>query len=491
MILFLSFQQCAAWFVVLALIYLGLCLASPLRKVPGPWYTGFTVLILRWHELRANRTRYVHSLHAKYGPVVRLGPAEVSFTSYEAIKEIYCSRGSGYDKSEFYDLFRVFGRRTMFSTLYKEEHAKRKRVFADRYANSNIMKPASLGGIQERSRRFIQCCEASGTGSHDIFMSLHAYACDCATYHLFDPYGTNCLQDEADMEMMSQITGDDSLQNRLIQHYSPTLHRMLSGIVDLFAEPRATPLADNFAMAAARGPEPSPFTLLSRMQEKSAAGSHLDQLDMAAEVMDHMVAGIDTTGDGLCFLMWELSQPRSFSFQEELQRELRAQCVADDAHTGFDNLPFLDAVVQEGLRCFPPIPMSLPRRVPADGRTIDGYDIPGSTVVSCQPFSVHRVHDVFPDPDTFNPERWCEAEGDAERKRVMFAFSNGGRGCVGKHLALVEMKTLLRDVYSRYTTLPCDTMTAESMAMDDHLISSRPLGKKCLLRFIPLSEKHE
>ncbi|KAL2752781.1 hypothetical protein ACRALDRAFT_2141136 [Sodiomyces alcalophilus JCM 7366] len=449
MIFLSSFQQCAAGFVVLALVYLGRCLASPLRNVRGPWYAAFTVLILRWHELRANRTRYVHSLHTRYGPVVRLGPAEVSFTSCDAVKEIYCSRGSGYDKTEFYDLFRVFGRRTMFSTLNKDEARPALQIFADRYANSHVMKPVSLDGIHERSRRFIQRCEASGTDSHDVFVY------------------------------------------RLIQHYSPALHGMLSGVLDLFAEPRSTPLADGFAMAAAKGEAPSPFTLLSRMQEKSAAGSRLDQLDIAAETMDHMVAGIDTTGDGLCFLMWELSQPRSFRFQEKLQRELQAQSPAvDSTPAGFDKLPFLDAVVQEGLRCFPPIPMSLPRRVPAEGRTIDGYDIPGSTIVSCQPFSVHRVHDVFPDPDTFNPERWCEAEGEAERKRAMFAFSNGGRGCVGKHLALVEMKTLLRDVYSRYTTLPDDAMAAESMAMDDHLISSRPLGKKCLLQFIPISEKH-
>lgn len=211
---------------------------------------------------------------------------------------------------------------------------------------------------------------------------------------------------------------------------------MMSDILDLFAEPRSTPLADSFAMTAAKGAAPSPFTLLSRMQEKAAAGSQLDQLDIAAELMDHMVAGIDTTGDGLCFLMWELSQPRSLHFQEKLQRELRAHAVADNTQTGFDKFPFLDAVVQEGLRCFPPIPMSLPRRVPADGRTIDGYDLPRDTVVSCQPFSVHRVPAVFPDPDTFNPERWFEAEGDAARKRAMFAFSNGGRGCVGKQYVI-------------------------------------------------------
>ncbi|GJC86776.1 hypothetical protein ColLi_09614 [Colletotrichum liriopes] len=58
-------------------------------------------------------------------------------------------------------------------------------------------------------------------------------------------------------------------------------------------------------------------------------------------------------------------------------------------------------------------------------------------------------------------------------------------------LALAEMKTLLADIYSRYTTLPETSMTTESMAMSDQLISSRPLGQRCLLQFVPVSEKQE
>lgn len=55
-------------------------------------------------------------------------------------------------------------------------------------------------------------------------------------------------------------------------------------------------------------------------------------------------------------------------------------------------------------------------------------------------------------------------------------------------MALAEMKILLRDVYSRYTTVPDVNMTEEEMAMSDQLISSRPLGKRCLMRFVPIEE---
>lgn len=92
-------------------LYLVRCLLSPLNKIPGPMLARYTSLILKWHEFKTNRTRYIHKLHLRYGPVVRIAPTEVAFASLGAVKEIYCSGGSGYDKTEFYDLFQVYGRR--------------------------------------------------------------------------------------------------------------------------------------------------------------------------------------------------------------------------------------------------------------------------------------------------------------------------------------------------------------------------------------------
>ncbi|KAI0389830.1 cytochrome P450 3A13 [Xylariaceae sp. FL0594] len=463
--------------------YLWKCFSSPLQKLPGPRLSLFTSLVLKFHEFRALRTRYVHNLHLKYGPVVRIAPNEVSFASLGGIKEIYCSGGSGYDKTEFYDLFKVYGRRTMFTTLNKEDHAKRKRILADRYANSNIMKAQSLDGIQERAGRFVERCSRSVGQSIDLFKEgLHDYAFDGVTHQLFHPYGSDSLRDPEHENIMKQVAFDDSLQNRLVQYYNPSLHKIIGNILSIFAKPRQTPLADELVLSATRKTDPAQFTLLSRMQEKVYGMEHID---MAAECLDHMAAGIDTTGDGLCFLMWEISQPRSLHVQCRLQKELQ-----DNPDVSFDKLPYLDAVVLEGLRCFPAIPMSLPRYVPRGGRTIDGFFIPECTIVSSQAYSAHRIDQkVFPQPDLFNPDRWLEKEGDLDRKRLFFAFASGGRGCIGKHLALAEMKILLRDVYSHFTTLPDGSMTDEDMDMSDQLISSQPRSKKCLLRLEPIDSQ--
>jgi len=167
-------------------------------------------------------------------------------------------------------------------------------------------------------------------------------------------------------------------------------------------------------------------SLLEKLKRKD---SNLELMQAAAECKDHMAAGIDTTGDGLCFLMWELSQPQNMNFQRRLQHELRNA----SADAPLDSLVYLDAVVKEALRCSPPIPMSLPRYVPPGGRVIDGYYIPAHTIVSCQPYTVHRSDEkVFPEPDRFNPDRWLDARGTVERNRNFFAFAVGGRGCTGK-----------------------------------------------------------
>ncbi|KAK1139423.1 hypothetical protein N8T08_000786 [Aspergillus melleus] len=124
-----------------------------------------------------------------------------------------------------------------------------------------------------------------------------------------------------------------------------------------------------------------------------------------------MAAGIDTTGDSLCFLMHELSLPRSQHVQQQLREEFLQNPLGK-----IEKLPYLDAVVKEGLRLFAPIPMSLPRYVPENGRTTGGYSLPAGSIVSCQAYSLHRLnHDVYPCSERLLPERWLEAQGELER----------------------------------------------------------------------------
>jgi hypothetical protein len=105
--MFAAFWQISLAFI--SLIYRAIF--SPLSKLPGPKYTLFSEFYLMIQEFTGKRREYIHELHKRCGAVVRLGPNEVSFTSLEAMKEIYSSGGSGYDKTEFYTLFKQFDTR--------------------------------------------------------------------------------------------------------------------------------------------------------------------------------------------------------------------------------------------------------------------------------------------------------------------------------------------------------------------------------------------
>jgi hypothetical protein len=189
-------------------------LCSPIAKVPGPAYSIFTSFYLKYNEFSRQRRVYIHDLHQRYGPVVRLGPNEVSFASADAVKEIYQSGGSGYDRTELYDLFKQFNTRTLFSTPPKAGHSQRKRILADKYANTNVMKSEHLQGLKERASRFVHNCTSTNDGEVDAYIQLHCFALDGASHFLFHPNGTKSLSDTHDLEMMKELTYHDSLKRK-------------------------------------------------------------------------------------------------------------------------------------------------------------------------------------------------------------------------------------------------------------------------------------
>lgn len=447
-------------------------------QIPGPWYTNLTSIVLKYHEFSKNRRLWIHTLHQKYGPAVRLAPNEVSFNNLEALKEIYQNGGSGYDKTEFYNLFMQYGERTMFSTLNRRDHAERKKLFAGSYALTNIIRPEILGRIQERAMSMVQKCQSSVGGYLDVYVTLHCYALDGASHFLFSPGGTSSINNQEDLKLMQELSYHDSVKQRLIQYYWPFIDKL----VCIFQR-KATPLSKAYVLNRARSDRSAETSLMGKLQSKS---SLLTTVQMAAECMDHMAAGIDTTGDALCFLMHELSLPRSHDIQTKLREELLAH-----SGTNLDNLPYLDAVIKEGLRMFAPIPMSLPRYVPGPtSRRISGYMLSAGTIVSCQPYSVHLLNSStwgtgYLDPCNFVPERWLDSDRAVEMNRIFFAFGAGGRGCIGRNLAMMEMKTLLKEVYARFVTTVAKDMRG-NMCIDDQIIASRPKDQTCLLVFDPL-----
>ena len=199
----------------------------------------------------------------------------------------------------------------------------------------------------------------------------------------------------------------------------------MSSWLEKFFKPKGAPLTSQYVLSSSEKADPGDHSLAYKLQNSDGA---FQKFQIAAECANHLAAGIDTTGDALCFLMYQISLPKSSYVQDQLIAELSLH-----KEKALDELPYLEAVVKEGLRCFPPIPMSQPRYVPSGGRRIDGYSIPAGVIVSCQAWSVHQLNEeTFVQGDQFLPERWLNANAVLEMNKLFFSFSAGGRGCLGR-----------------------------------------------------------
>ncbi|KAI1613822.1 benzoate 4-monooxygenase cytochrome p450 [Exophiala viscosa] len=452
---------------------------SPLSKVPGPWYTNISHLFMVYHDFNGTKRLWIHNLHLRYGCVVRLAPNEVSFASAAALKEIYTSAG-GYAKTELYSLFKQNDHRNLFTALDKKEHNEKKKRLADRYTNTAVLHPSIQEPLRERGEAFAKVCGESE--STDIYLYLHCYALDCVSAMIFHPYGTKSVEGGSDHDMVRNLSYHDSRSALVLRHHYPWLEAAYKSLTPKRPS-KGGKFLFHYAWSSMRASPHSDFTLATRLLQHPEMGME----DMVAECLDHIGAGIDTTGDALCFLMWELSQSHN---AERMQRLIEELQTCDPEHGGrLNQQPYLNAVIEETMRLWAPGTLPLPRYVPQGGRVIDGYYIPAHTIVSAQSYTVHRLdQSVFPEPDKFLPERWLEEKGSVDRQRLMFAFGSGARSCIGKFLALSEMRILLHSVYSRYRTRPAADMHA-SMEMSDQLLTSRPKDLLCKLTFDRLIRK--
>ena len=94
-----------------------------------------------------------------------------------------------------------------------------------------------------------------------------------------------------------------------------------------------------------------------------------------------------------------------------------------------EKLPYLDGVCREGLRIHAPIPSFLERVAPEGGLNICNYSIPAGTIIGMQGYTNHRNEQVYPDAESFRPERWFEPT--AAMKLNFLPFSAGPRACIG------------------------------------------------------------
>ncbi|KAF6789040.1 cytochrome P450 [Colletotrichum sojae] len=189
----------------------------------------------------------------------------------------------------------------------------------------------------------------------------------------------------------------------------------------------------------------------------------IDAEQCESEVLLLIIAGSDnTSGTIRAALLYLMTYPRAY---QKLQREIdeasvSGQILAPITNDEAKRLPYLQAVIQEGLRIFSPSGSLLTKQAPPEGDEFKGHRIPSGVKIGQSTWAMMRRKDLFgDDADVFRPERFLEADPkrrDEMEKVVDLNFEYGRWGCSGKPVALMELNKVFVKLLRYFDFQLCD-----------------------------------
>ncbi|KAK0214873.1 cytochrome P450 monooxygenase [Armillaria fumosa] len=483
-----------------------------LRSYPGPLIAKFSDAWLAYVVHQGHRSEVIHDLHRKHGPFVRIAPNHVSVALSDAQPMVY-GHGNGTLKSSFYDAFLTTSI-SIFTARDRQIHTRKRKIISHTFSQKSVLEfephvhryVGQLLGqwdkLYDKAVKGMSGKEGEGWTGRDGRLWL-----DClpwANYLTFDIIGDLSFGTPFGMIMAGKdsalIAQDSHAMMKTYgqagaKHASKEIEviKTLSGPSDAFvvtmgavpgwwrAVLKRTPMfwkggedfdaIVGFAVAAIskRLQEPTDRNdLLSKLQAgKDEDGNPMGREELTAEALTFLIAGSDTTSNSTCAIIYYLA--RTPSIQDKLHKEL-------DEHLGSEvataeqvkTLPYLQAVINEGLRLHSTLAMGLPRVAPEGGMTILGNYFPGGAVISVPIYTVHRDPAVFGDDvEEFRPERWFECDS-ASVSKAFSPFSVGPRyvislieqgsrqssyrhrACIGRNLANFELQVIIASILKRY-----------------------------------------
>jgi cytochrome P450 len=163
-------------------------------------------------------------------------------------------------------------------------------------------------------------------------------------------------------------------------------------------------------------------------------GTPMSPRELRDELMTLLVAGHETTASSLAFAFKLLA---------------RHPDVARRLATG-DDEDYLSATIHEVLRARPVLPNAAPRLVKKPVE-IGGWSYEPGVCLLANTYLVHHDPEIYPEPYTFRPERFLDEQPGTY---TWIPFGGGRRRCLGASFAILEMKTVLREVLGRYELEP-------------------------------------
>jgi cytochrome P450 len=213
-----------------------------------------------------------------------------------------------------------------------------------------------------------------------------------------------------------------------------------------------------------RNEPPGQDLLQTLMDARYADGEGMSDELILSESMQLLVAGHETSSNGLSWILYLLSSRPDCL--EKVRQEMHS--VLGDGplnHGDVPRLEFTAQVIQESLRLYPPFWM-VDREAVADDQ-IGGISIPRGSMVIVYVYGAHHAPRYWQNPEAFDTDRFVKENDKLRTPFTYLPFGGGPRGCIGSHYAMLQILMILSDLLRKYDfeLAPGQTIEARPMVI--------------------------
>ncbi|OTA61603.1 cytochrome P450 [Hypoxylon sp. EC38] len=434
--------------IILCTVFIGLISVwtynlwlHPLSGFPGPLLGRASLTYRFLHTSRGKFPAAVAEIHRKYGPIVRVAPNELSFASVESWKAIYGHPTSGREiapKGPFYEVFAAgFRSKCVGSERDPTKHSAMRKMLNPAFSQRGLLEQEEIitsvvdkfvtvigekGGPESQGINMTKWFEMNSfdiLGEMAFGESFHSNLHFWAAIILEHVYFINLIDNVRRIGWLAKLFGYLIPSSLLTRNQNSAYSRQQ--------------VEKRLAIQGARN------DFVSLLADKVRAGE-VGKEEMTAHVSTLTIAGGETVATTLTSLTCFLTQnPDKL---QRLVKEIRTAFKSFDKinATMAQRLPYLQAVINEGLRLFPPAAGGAPRVSP--GFELHGYYIPAGVEINVTPWSITHDEKYFSDPWDFKPERWLDPNS-TDVKDASRPFLLGPRDCLGRNFAWMELNLVL------------------------------------------------
>ncbi|CAG8026252.1 unnamed protein product [Penicillium salamii] len=461
----------------------------PLAHIPGPKIAAVTQLYQTFYCYYGNKSRFyqkIDHLHAKYGPVVRITPNEVSLNDPENYNKIY-HVGTKYWKAP--DYYRVFGApAAFFTTVENRIHSLRRAPLNTFFSRKSVLNLEPV--VQEKARILITRLQEGLNGGdngrgvvelHDVFSALSIDVASDYSFH--SCYGLLGAEGYGH-KFSSMVRGVlksfwffmqfERVENLALQlppwlssAFSPALKRYNAMVEGTRRNVKAVK-----SQVDGGHDKPLRRSIFHELLESDQPPSVEDMTDIALTII---VAAAAATGNALSIMAFYVINDAN------IYQRLRSELIEafpeekpDMSWSALEKLPYLAAVVKESLRLSYGVIGRLPRIVPEPGAEFNGYFIPPGSTVGMSSWTMHRSPSIFPEPDKFDPGRWLDSAESSRLQRYLVSFGKDSRQCIGMPLAYCELYVTAAALFRAFGDLEIVDTQVGDLVFDDYFSGYHP-----------------